>query len=149
MAAGLLIGTIASYAQVGAEMVTLAPYEYTYFSPLVGGLPGAAGQYDTDYYGTCGKAAAEWLTQNYRQYTTTPAPTIDSWSLMQPMIAPYLPTTFRESATQPDFFLSFTRYNDDLRYPGYRVIHTVAAEGVPLCVVKVNPAIIHGSSKAP
>ncbi|MEM9461532.1 MAG: glycosyltransferase family 39 protein [Myxococcota bacterium] len=33
-------------------MIRLHPYQYVYFNELVGGLPGADGNYDTDYYGT-------------------------------------------------------------------------------------------------
>lgn len=38
---GLAVLTLASYVQVVVEMRNLTPFEYTYFSPLVGGLPGA------------------------------------------------------------------------------------------------------------
>lgn len=136
MAAALLSVTIASYALVVADMVALSPFEYIYFSPLVGGLKGAAGTYDTDYYGTCSKAAAEWLSHNYQRYT--PSPTLDTSILVQGSIASFLPAAFRTDNTHPDFFVGITRNNENLKYPTYHVIHVVAAEGVPLCVVKTR-----------
>ncbi|HEU0027717.1 MAG TPA: hypothetical protein VFQ25_11435 [Ktedonobacterales bacterium] len=142
-AVALLALTVASYAMVVADMAALSPYEYSYFSPLVGGLPGAAGRYETDYYATCRKPAAEWLSQHYRDYTSAPQPTFyTSGVLGAKTVAPYLPASFQENAIQPDFFIGMTRYHDDLSFPGYKTIHVVAVEGAPLCVVKINPATI-------
>ena len=148
-AAGLLLAvTLASYALVAAEMVALLPFEYTYFSPLVGDLPGAAGAYDTDYWATCGKPASEWLAAHYRSYTGVPYPSVEGPVIegtpMQTLIAPYLPATFREDDTHPDFVIATTRDHNDLSYPTYTLIHTVAAEGVRLCVVKARPGSASG-----
>jgi len=54
----------------------LHPYEYMYFSPLVGGVPGATGKYDMDYWGVCNKLSAEWLASNYTKYMYHPSPTV-------------------------------------------------------------------------
>jgi 4-amino-4-deoxy-L-arabinose transferase-like glycosyltransferase len=48
---GWLIGIIASYH----------PYQITYFNELVGGIHGAYGRYDLDYWGTSQKRAVEWV----------------------------------------------------------------------------------------
>ena len=37
------------------------PHEYVYFNPLVGGLDGAFGNYETDYWGNSIRMASEWL----------------------------------------------------------------------------------------
>ena len=144
LAAALVVVTIAGYAQVVADMAALSPYEYTYFSPLVGGLHGAAPAYDTDYYGTCGTAAAEWLSQNYPRYIITPAPSVGASDLLQASLSRSLPASFRNSDAYPDFFVGFTRDGSDQTYPSYRVIHRVMVEGVTLCVVKANPATTVG-----
>jgi hypothetical protein len=48
------------------DMVQLHPYQYVYFNRLVGGgLPGAVGQYDTDYWGAACKEAVEWTVDHY------------------------------------------------------------------------------------
>ncbi|MGZ6308808.1 MAG: hypothetical protein ACXWP6_20335 [Ktedonobacterales bacterium] len=144
IAVAMVVITLASYVQVTAEMVALSPYEYTYFSPLVGGIRGASGKYETDYWGTCSTAAAGWLRQNYRQYTSTPKPTLAVSQYLWDLVTPSLPAAFQEDESNPDFFIAYTHERDDLRYSNYRVIHVVATEGVPLCVVKVNPAITKG-----
>lgn len=140
LAAGLLGITILSYAMVIADMAALSPYEYIYFSPLVGGLPGAAASYDTDYYGTCSTAAAAWLGQNYQRYTTASSPTVGSSGVLQDSITPALSARLQHTDAQPDFFIGFTRDGSDKTYPSYRTIHVVAVEGVTLCVVKVKPS---------
>jgi hypothetical protein len=61
---------------------------------------------------------------------------------MYSLIGPYLPATFREDDAHPDFVIAFTRDRNEQSYPAYRVLHTVAAEGVTLCVVKANPAAL-------
>ncbi|MCH8474283.1 MAG: hypothetical protein LAT55_03540 [Opitutales bacterium] len=43
------------------EMVRLHPYQYTYFNQVVGGLPGAEGNFETEYWGTSQRKAVEWL----------------------------------------------------------------------------------------
>ena len=140
LAAGLLGVTLLSYALVTADMAALSPYEYIYFSPLVGGLPGAATSYDTDYYGTCGTAAADWLSRNYQRYTGASRPTIGSSAVLQDSISRSLPADFHRVNAQPDFFIGFSRDGSDKALPTYRTIHVVAVEGVTLCVVKVKPA---------
>ncbi|HLD24444.1 MAG TPA: hypothetical protein VJB96_00860, partial [Patescibacteria group bacterium] len=40
------------------------PYQITYFNELVGGVKGAFGKYDLDYWGTSQKAAVEWVNEN-------------------------------------------------------------------------------------
>lgn len=139
LAAALVVVTVASYARVVGDMAALSPYEYAYFSPLAGGLRGASGNYETDYYATCSTAAAQWLSQNYRQYTDASSPTLDTPPLLGRPIASSLPTAFRKDTTYPDFFIGYTRDNYSLKYPAYRLIHVVAAQGVALCVVKANP----------
>lgn len=46
-AAGMMTAALAWSA---ALLVRLHPYEYLFYNPLVGGLPGAAGRYVTDYW---------------------------------------------------------------------------------------------------
>ncbi len=48
------------------DMISLHPYENVYFNRIFGGgLPVAANNYDTDYWGNSYKEASEWVVQNY------------------------------------------------------------------------------------
>lgn len=46
------------------HMVVNHPSEYVYFNELVGGVKGAYGDYETDYYYNSLKKAADWFKQN-------------------------------------------------------------------------------------
>jgi len=45
-------------------MIKNHPNEYVYFNELVGGINGAYGNYETDYYSNSVRAAAEWIANN-------------------------------------------------------------------------------------
>jgi hypothetical protein len=49
-AAAVGVATTAALAWNANVLVQLHPYEYLYYNPIVGGLKGAAGRYDTDYW---------------------------------------------------------------------------------------------------
>lgn len=53
-----LAGALAAQAN---SLVRLHPYQYTYFNCLAGGVSGAAGHYETDYWLTSYKEAIEWI----------------------------------------------------------------------------------------
>lgn len=54
---GLCLAESAWY--IGAN----ARFPYTYFNPVAGGIKGAYGQYETDYWGTSTRQGCEWLEQ--------------------------------------------------------------------------------------
>ncbi len=144
-AGGLAILTLASYVLVVKEMRALSPFEYTYFSPVVGGLPGAVRNFESDYWRVCYAPATEWLAHNYPRYTHLPAPTVGS-SDGPPLIMPDLPSAFTYDATHPTFYIGNLIDPRDPKYPTYTIIHTVFVEGVPMCVVKVDPTRTKGES---
>ena len=43
------------------DVARLHPYEYAYFNRSFGGLPAAAGRFETDYWGVAYKEGFEWL----------------------------------------------------------------------------------------
>ena len=46
------------------NIIRFHPYQLSYFNELVGGLRGAMGKYDIDYWGISQKRAAAWLNEN-------------------------------------------------------------------------------------
>ena len=48
-------------------MVRNHPNTYVYFNPLIGGVRGALGNYETDYWGNCFRPAAEWLADYHKK----------------------------------------------------------------------------------
>lgn len=49
---------------VGYNLYKLHPYEYIYFNELIGGIRGASGKYELDYWGASYKEATEWIVNN-------------------------------------------------------------------------------------
>ena len=49
-AVAALAAVLAAFAQDAVALVRLHPYEYLFYNSLVGGLPGAARRYETDYW---------------------------------------------------------------------------------------------------
>jgi tetratricopeptide (TPR) repeat protein len=56
-------------ANVGIWMVKNHPYQYLYYNEIVGGLKGAYGYYETDYWCQSPRAAVEWLLKNEKGIT--------------------------------------------------------------------------------
>jgi hypothetical protein len=143
IAIAMVVLTMLSYVLVIQRMIDLHPYEYAYFSPVVGSLAVANQKYQVDYWGTCEKEASEWVAQNYRQYTNKANPTmisIGDWEFLSKM---YLPPNFQVDGQNPDFYILF--YHDAAgpgdfsKFPSYKLVHTVSRDNTPLCIVKVNP----------
>lgn len=142
LAAGLL-------ALVGADLVrtmlALHPHEYVYFNRLIGGVGGAQGDYDTDYYGNSYKEAAEGLARYVWQ--TEPANYLDTVYYYSGCVTPfiarhYLPPNFRSQRRRPDrtrhadFFLGYTRSHCDRHHPDAPVVFAVHRRGADLNLVK-------------
>ena len=121
-------------------MVRLHPQEYVYFNETVGGLRGAAGQYETDYWGNAYREAVKDLVsylgpehardaqKNYTVYMTSTQRVSATY-----YFPPYLSLTKR--VQDADFFLATTRYNIDRTVDGCTV-GKVQRFGVVLAVVK-------------
>ncbi|MBX9450145.1 MAG: hypothetical protein KL787_10680 [Taibaiella sp.] len=49
--------------------LTTTPYQHVYFNQFVGGIAGANGRYDLDYYQTSNREMAQWLIKNAEKKT--------------------------------------------------------------------------------
>ena len=127
-----------NYGLIFKTMSDLHPYEYTYFNELVGGIEGAKGNYDLDYWRICTKPAAQWLSTHYQSLTHNPHPTVTSpFSFLA---LDYLPPAFSENDASPDFYIGSMHDNFDQHFPNYTIIHTELIDGqVTACVVKMKP----------
>jgi tetratricopeptide (TPR) repeat protein len=63
LAAALLFALILSW-HPARFMILNHPYYYLYYNPIVGGLSGAYGKYETDYYYHTIREGSEWLNQH-------------------------------------------------------------------------------------
>jgi hypothetical protein len=132
LAAGLVAVAVLAWGQTVVAAARLYPFEYMYFSPVVGGYLGAKDSFETDYWGQCQNPALAWLIAHHREYATPSPPTVGG--LFDEAVR--IPPGFAGGAPMPDFFISSPYYPMPAGYPP---IHTVMVEGTPLCTVNINP----------
>jgi 4-amino-4-deoxy-L-arabinose transferase-like glycosyltransferase len=122
---------VASQAEVVVSALRLHPYEYMYFSPVVGGYIGAHEDFETDYWLACESPALIWLIAHHNEYSDNPQPSVDA---IQAAVWGLPKNNFTGSDT-PDFTV---KNWPNTPGPEYRVIHTEAIQGVTLCTVGVR-----------
>jgi len=151
---GILLGfLILLLGRPLAWMVKNHPHQYVYFNETVGGLDGAFGYYETDYWGNSLRQAAEWLAEDLKQKADyDPIVVSSDGSTMQ--TAYYLKAKLGEQYTPLlpaqhglqgwDYGLALSRKwtHDDLlsdSWPPEGTIYTVKADHTVLCAVVKNP----------
>ncbi len=138
--AAALLGVFAlSAATQILIMARLHPYEYIYANRIAGGVKGAFGYYELDYWGTSFKEAAERIQDYVAKEGGIPAGKIYRIAICGPWDAAmiYMPPDYQPVvANEPaEFFLSTTRWMCQNMRPGKEIIR-IERRGVPLSVVK-------------
>jgi len=120
-------------------MIKLHPYEYVYANQLTGGVPGAYGMYELDYWGTSFREAAKDIKRMVDDEGGVPQGKIYRIAICGPWAAAMinLPPDYEAVvANEPaEFFLSTTRWMCQNMRPGHEVIR-IERMGVPLAIVK-------------
>lgn len=134
-------------------MIANHPNQVVYFSELAGGIDGAYGKYETDYYMNSVKEATKWLYNNEgfaSKSETVLVGTNASFPVrkyMEDLEAniknPY--TSYANRASRDwDYGIFISRYVDKeqlLKYwPPQHTIHTVKADNTPICAVVKRPS---------
>jgi hypothetical protein len=117
------------------DMVSLHPYQAVYFNRLfAGGLAGADGRFDTDYWGSSNREAVQWVVRNVAgdgiRIANCSHPRQFSYYL-EGGPSRFIPVSIQG---RPDIILATTRWNCH-RQPGARVLHAVERQGVALAYV--------------
>ncbi len=119
-------------------IIQLHPYQYIYYNSLAGGVKGAEGRFELDYWGASFRAAANYLNETAPPgaQVTAIGPQASLWRYLRPDLR------FANSGDlpnlQPPFYLvTLTRNNDHLDYfPNAPVVFQVQRAGALLAVVK-------------
>jgi len=151
LAGGAAAITAGLMAYNAALLVELHPYEYLYYNPIVGGLPGAAGRYATDYWVAIMPEAVEQV-EGYVDH-------LDSIGTRQRRYSVAVcgeRAAFEDEADsnlqwtpnwqKADFFIAPTHMNCDRALDG-RVVATIARLGVTIGVVKDRRALVSAQTK--
>lgn len=134
-------------------MIRNHPNEYVYFNRIVGGLGGAFGYYETDYWGNCLGAAAAWLADHVKQEGIyDPVVVSSDGSVMQIAYVlknrlenQYIPFSLsKHGVTGWDYGIGLSRQWDreellSSDWPPEGTIGMIKADNTILCVVAENP----------
>ena len=107
--AGLALLTIYYVVQ----FARLHPYQYAYFNVIVGGLPGANGRFETDYWGISYREAVRMLRKRVREETPageTPPLTRIAVCGSRPPAVQFFPRHFRLSGVDRSNFIIAPAY---------------------------------------
>ncbi len=133
--AALGVLTVAVGASHALYLREIHPYQYAYYNALVGGMRGAAGRFELDYWGSSYREAVLALREHLKGETGGPHTVFvcAEGSSAAPFLAPDLELTADDRTA--DFYLATTRLGCDMEYEG-DVVLTVARDGAILAVVK-------------
>lgn len=122
------------------------PYSYLYYNVITGGLRGAYGNYETDYYFVSQTEAAVWLRDYLRSKGTSGKVKIGAshpvgWIFSDmPEAETFYMRYIERSMTDWDYAIAVSRYvpPEQLKkglWPPKNAIHVVYADKVPLCAI--------------
>lgn len=140
----VLVGVpaLAALLLAAFDLATLHPHQYAYFNrALAGGMTGASGRYELDYWGNSYREGAEWLAASWPSRPGAPRLRVASCSNPS-STAGFLPQDRFEYvgsiefgvSAPPEVVLATTRFDCHRRMPG-RVLHVVQRHGAPLLYV--------------
>ncbi|MEO5582207.1 MAG: hypothetical protein ABIR66_05920, partial [Saprospiraceae bacterium] len=130
------------------SMISLHPYQYTYFNPLFGGLNKSYGNFETDYWMLSIQEGSQWLKDHEHIGENKPAVIAtncyypadiyltDSSKNIKTIYTRY----YERSNSDWDYALFYSRFVDrdqllNHTWPPKGTIYTVQAEGIPLCAI--------------
>lgn len=127
------------------------PYQYVYFNELVGGVKGAYGQYETDYYYNSLKASSEWLIREAKLDTINPKNKIivatNHGSItgyyfrhLKDKISIKYVRYYERGNTDWDYYVLANSFLGPTQiqagtWPPKNTIHTIDVDGIPIGVV--------------
>lgn len=131
---GLLLITIVSYH----------PYQITYYNELVGGVRGAYGKFDLDYWGTSQKEAVAWINEHAHKNASVfivMAPDVAGRYLRPDLLSNLNKTDY----TKADYTIVLNRQSFLYRYfytydyiLTHTPVHTISVQGAPLVWIYDN-----------
>ncbi len=122
------------------------PYQYAYFSPVVGGVKEAYKSYTSDYWMLSVKEACEWLVKNVKQDkkiivgTNCNYPVGIYLSNLADSFEVRYTRYYLKSDADWDYGIFYVDYVNPYQlqngyYPPDQTVYTVRAGGAPLCVI--------------
>lgn len=122
---------------VASQMVRLFPYFYVYFNEAVGGVPGANGRYEMDYWGQSLKEASLWMKDNIPKVPgKTYQVKLEGSPWQETNYFPdYMTGGVKLEPGKADYFVVLNGMKGINLPEDGKVIHIVEREGVPLSYI--------------
>ncbi|MDZ4710343.1 MAG: tetratricopeptide repeat protein [Saprospiraceae bacterium] len=131
------------------SIISLHPYQYVYFNPLLGGVKKAYGNFETDYWMLSVKEAAEWLIQHEKIDRQNKSFTIATNCMYPAQVylrdtskhIKLIYTNYYDRSSKPwDYGIFYSRFvhRNQLfnhTWPPRGTIKIIKANGIPLCAV--------------
>jgi hypothetical protein len=117
-----------------AAGIRLHPYEYVYYNSLAGEI---SGRYETDYWGTSFREAANYLNEHAPQRAVV---SIGPWGQIQELLRPDLVIDRAEISPNSDYVLIFSRWDYE-KNPAFtgQPVYTVARAGAVFLTLQRMP----------
>ena len=130
------------------DLVALYPYQTTYFNALVGGVAGADGKYETEYWLTSYREAIAWVNEQAARrpekvFTVAVAgdgyitPWVDYYARVNVrariVSAPPEPPSLPDGT---DYYIATKRWGFDRGYAAAPVVYTIGRAGAVFTVIK-------------
>ena len=117
--------------------VQLHPYEYIYYNSFIGGVPGAQGRFELEYWATSYRAAMDYVNTiapaNGKIFVAGPSYIAAIYARRDLKI--YMDIDMNTQVF--DYAIITTRYGADRTdFPNAPVVDTIERDGVPLTVIK-------------
>lgn len=126
------------------------PNQYVYFNALQGGVKGAYGQYDLDYYQNTGKQAADWIRENAAPREDRRLLVLSNMMGFDKYFQPdsgWIEYRYGRYGNRHhlewDYYVSNPRYLPAIQmqqeiWPPPHTVHTIEVDGVPLAAILKN-----------
>jgi hypothetical protein len=127
-------------------MIANPAYSYMYYNQLVGGLHGAYGNFETDYYYVSQTEASKWLINYLKEKKNTGPLKVKATYSVQWLFRnhPEIETSYfryeERSMTDWDYSIVVNRYISPYQlknkiWPPQNTIHVIYADRIPVCAV--------------
>ena len=130
------------------EIVSLHPYQMTYFNGFVGGLAKANTDYETDYWLSSYKEAAEWINKQTERKKNQQTTILLAANRHSRLCAEYylknnikVSTVFKSGidGSLPDdidYYIATTRHRLCDNFPDAPIVHTIGKKGAVFTMIK-------------